>query len=105
MGLCGGKESGSLERPNQGILTVYGDYFTSETRTLMNIIKLGDVKCEFTEVDLFKGDHKKEQYLKLNPTGSLPTISEGRFLIIGGYIVFVNYLVNHHRPIRDKLYP
>ena len=51
MGLCGGKESGSLERPNQGILTVYGDYFTSETRTLMNIIKLGDIKCEFTEVD------------------------------------------------------
>lgn len=51
MGLCGGKESNSLERPGQGILTVYGDYFSPETRTLMTIIKMGEVKHEFHELD------------------------------------------------------
>jgi len=51
MGLCGGKENGALERPNQGILTVYGDYFSPETRTLMALIRMGDVKHEFTELD------------------------------------------------------
>lgn len=103
MGICGSKDN-ALERPNQGVLTVYGDFFSTETRTLMTIIKMGDVKHEFTEMDQFKGDHKKEQYLKLNPTGSLPTITEGRFLIIGGYLVFINYLVKHHEKIQAKLY-
>lgn len=105
MGLCGGKESNSLERPGQGILTVYGDYFTGETRTLMTMIALGQVPHLFVAVDQFKADHRRDDYLKLNPTGSLPTITEGRFLILGGYLVFLNYLCNHHRPIREKLYP
>lgn len=105
MGLCGGKESGSLERPGQGILTVYGDFFSPETRTLMAMIQMGGIPHNFHPVDQFKGDHKKEEYLKLNPTGSLPTLTEGRFLVLGGYIVFLNYLMNHHRPIKEKLYP
>lgn len=86
-------------------MTVYGDYFSPETRTLMTMIEMGQVPHNFHAVDQFKGDHKREEYLKLNPTGSMPTITEGRFLILGGYLVFLNYLVNHHRPIRDKLYP
>ena len=35
----------------------------------------------------------------------MPTITEGRFLILGGYLVFMNYLLNHHKAIREKLYP
>ena len=66
---------------------------------------MGGVPHEYHPVDQFKGDHKKEEYLKINPTGSLPTVTEGRFLILGGYLVFLNYLVNHHRGIKDKLYP
>jgi hypothetical protein len=41
----------------------------------------------------------------VNPTGSLPTLTEGRFLILGGYTVFLNYLMNHHKAIREKFYP
>jgi len=43
--------------------------------------------------------------LSVNPTGALPTITEGRFLILGGYLVFLTYLANHHKSIREKLYP
>ena len=66
---------------------------------------MGGVTHEFHPVDQFKGEHKKEEYAKVNPTGTLPTITEGRFLILGGYLVFINYLINKHQPIREKLYP
>lgn len=56
MGLCGGKEQGALERPGQGILTVWGDPFQSETRTIMAVIKLGGIPHEFHPVDSFQGD-------------------------------------------------
>ena len=104
MGVLCGKESSTLDKPGQSILTVWGDFFSSETRTIMTMIRMADLKHEFHEIDQFKGDHKTEDYLKLNPIGTLPTVTEGRFLILGGYIVFLNYLVNHHREIRDKLY-
>lgn len=51
MGLCGGKEGGSLERPGSGILTIYGDYFSPETRTLMALIQIGGVPHNFHPVD------------------------------------------------------
>ncbi len=51
MGLCGGKESNTLERPGSGILTVYGDHFSPETRTLIAMINIGDIKHEFHPLD------------------------------------------------------
>eukprot|EP00347_Sterkiella_histriomuscorum_P024508 403330868 len=105
MGQICGSANNTLEKPGSGILTVYGDHFSPETRTIMCMIEMGQVPHQFHAVDQFKGDHKREEYIKLNPTGSLPTIQEGRFLILGGYLVFLNYLVNKHEPIRNKLYP
>jgi glutathione S-transferase len=69
------------------------------------MLQMGSVRYDFHPVDQFKGEHKKESYLKINPTGSLPTMTEGRFLILGGYLVFLSYLANHHKGIREKLYP
>ncbi len=40
----------------------------------------------------------------MNPTGQIPTLTEGRFLVLGGYNVFLNYLCNHHQKIKEKLY-
>ena len=105
MGGCGSKDNNTLERPGQGVLTIWGDYFTPETRTIVAILQMCSIKFEFHSVDQFKGEHKKEEYLAMNPTGSIPTLTEGRFLILGGYLVFLNYLANHHKGIREKLYP
>lgn len=69
MGLCGGKEANALERPGQGILSVWGDPFQSETRTIMAVIKLGGIPHEFHAVDSFKGEQRNAEYLKVNPTG------------------------------------
>lgn len=105
MGSFCAKPENVVGGPAHTELTVYGDYFIAETRTLLLLIQLGDTSHQFIEVNTFKGDHRKEEYIRLNPTGSVPTMTEGRYLLLGGSIVFINYLVNHHREIRDKLYP
>ena len=95
-----------MERPGLQILTVWGDPFQPETRTIMCMIKMaGELNHEFHQLDQFQGDHKKEDYLKINPMGSIPTITEGRFQVLGGYPVFIKYLVNKHLNLREKLYP
>lgn len=106
MGLCTSKNDGTLEKPGMSSgLIVHGDYFSPETRTLMIMLHQSQVKCELHVVDQFKGEHKSDKYLAINPTGSHPTITEGRFLVLGGYLVFLTHLANHHKKIKDKLYP
>ena len=106
MGLCTSKENQTLDKPGaSGILTVHGDYFSPETRTIMVMLHQGNVKCELHVVDQFKGEHKSDKYLAINPMGGHPTITEGRFLVLGGYLVFLTHLANHHKSIREKLYP
>jgi hypothetical protein len=55
MGLCGSKEAGgvTIDRPGTGILTVHGDFFSPETRTILVILKLAQVKFNFQLVDQF----------------------------------------------------
>lgn len=84
MGGCGSKDNTTLERPGQGILTFWGDPFSPETRTVQALLALGQIKHEFHSVDAFKGEHKQEAYTKINPLGSLPYMTEGRFVILGG---------------------
>ncbi len=85
---------------------MWGDFFSPETRTILAMIKMGQTKdFEFKEVDQFKGAHKSADYLATNPTGTIPTIKESRFLILGGYVVFLNYLINYHHTIRERLCP
>lgn len=60
---CGASQSNVAERPGQGKLTVWGDYFNSETRTIIAILNIAGVPFTIQEVDLFKGEHKQASYL------------------------------------------
>ena len=51
MGLCQAKPSDTLDRPGSSILTVWGDFFQPETRTLMIMIQIAGINHEFREVD------------------------------------------------------
>ena len=48
-------------------VTIYGDYFNSDTRSLLIICKLADVRVKFHLIDTFNGDHKTPFYKKMNP--------------------------------------
>jgi glutathione S-transferase len=86
MGNCGGKDqNATVERPGSGKMMVYGDFFSAETRTILVILKMSQVEHEVRIVDQFTGEHKAESYLNINPTGQIPTMTEGKFLVLGGY--------------------
>ena len=55
------------------------------------------------ECDLFKGENKTEEYLKLNIQHSIPTLVDGK-TILNESRVAVAYLVNKYGK-DDKLYP
>jgi glutathione S-transferase len=66
-------------------------------------MKMSNVAHKFNEVDTFTGNFKDEEYDRINPTGSLPTLKEGKFVVLGGYQVFINFLTQHHRSVHEKL--
>lgn len=88
MGLCNTKNSSAtLEKPGtqKSIITLWGDFFSPETRTIMSILNFGKVKYQLNIVDQFKNEHKTDTYLNLNPNGSVPFLKEDRFIVLGGY--------------------
>lgn len=101
---CSNAKENTLERPGSGKLTVWGDYFNADTRTILAILYMAGVPHAMEEVDQFKGDHKKESYLAQNPSGQIPMITEGGFKILGGNNIFLIYLCNSHQRIKDRLY-
>ena len=44
-------------------LRVYGNHFNSDTRTILTLLDISGIKYEFEEVDIFKGEHREEEYL------------------------------------------
>jgi len=102
---CGGSKENTLERPGGGRLTIWGDYFNSDTRTILSVLYIAGVPYQLEEIDMFKGDHKKDSYLAINPSGQIPMITEGSFKILGGNSIFLIYLCNSNQRIKDKLYP
>ena len=76
-------------------LTIYGDYFDVDTRTIVSLLSLCNIKYKLKEINTFNGDHiKNEEFKKLNPTSSVPLIKDNRFKILGSTSVFLKYLAN-----------
>ena len=97
MGCSESKENSNttLDRPSANTkLTVWGDYFNADTRTILTILNIAGVSHNIEEVDMFKGDHKKDSYLSQNPSGQIPMLTEGGFKILGGNNIFLLYLCN-----------
>ena len=87
-----------LERPASNLLTIWGDHFSADTRTILSAIKVANasfggrdpVPYSFHCVDQFQAvEPTREELLKVNPTGLIPTVVQGRQVIIGSNIAFL----------------
>lgn len=101
---CGGSKPQAAPSFNQK-LTVYGDHFNSDTRTLLGILKVSKVSHVFERVNTFEREQTQPAYLQLNPSGQIPTLTEGAFNVIGGGNTMINFLVNKHKHVSETLYP
>ena len=85
-------------------LTIFGDWFDTDTRTIMSLIKLGKIPHELTLVDMLQGKHKSKSFLSINPLGSLPFIIHNNFVVIGSTSVFLRYFANLSNQLKEH-YP
>ena len=74
----GGSSSSSS---SGGQVEFYWDPVSPPSRCVhMTLMALGE-KFVAKHLDLFKGEHKTEEYLKINPAGKVPAIKCGDFTL------------------------
>lgn len=85
---------------------VWGDCFSPETLTILASLDYCGQSYEYTEVNMFLGEHKEDAFMKdVNPIGSLPTIKNGKDSVIGGTSYFLTYLAASFPKLQKSLYP
>ena len=85
-------------------ITLYGDYFNSDTRAIASILEVCDIKFQFNTVNTLEDEHRKESYLRVNKAGTVPTLIIGDEKILGGGSIFPLYLVGGYKEVKEKLY-
>lgn len=58
------------------MITIYGYPYTRSTRATWALEEIG-VEYDFVPVNLSKGEHKKPEFLKINPGGKVPALVDG----------------------------
>ncbi|KAI6673244.1 hypothetical protein NL676_001150 [Syzygium grande] len=78
------------------VVKVYGPDYGSPKRVLVCLIEKG-VEFETVPIDLFKGEHKAPEFLKLQPFGSVPVVQDGDYTLFVAQVEAQNF----HPPIFD----
>lgn len=67
------------------------------------LLRILDINASIKQVDLAKGQHHDEDFLKLNPRGQIPVLIDGDFVVAESRAIMA-YLVNAKKP-GSPLYP
>lgn len=94
---------GRMSLGHDGV-TLYGDYFNAETRSIAAILDLCEVKHQFLNVNTLTEAHREESYLRINRAGTIPTLLVGQEKIIGGGLAFPLYLAGEFKAVSEKLF-
>jgi len=93
----------SSPKVNTNPITLYFNPGSQPSRSVKAILTIMQVKYEGKVIDLMKGEHKQPEYLKINPLGVLPAITDDGFNL-GESEAVVRYILNT-RAGGDKIYP
>lgn len=75
-------------------MKVYGFPPTRSIRVLWTLREL-DVEFEFINVDPTKGEHRRPEFLAVNPAGKLPVLVDGDFILTKS-VAIVLYLAEKY---------
>lgn len=73
-------------------------------RAVMTVLKMGNVPFEKVDINMLEGEHKKEDYLKINRRGMVPTIIDGDFKLTESNAI-MKYLIETRSTIPQTLFP
>lgn len=60
-------------------------------RSILMLLQKNNIDYEFKEVDVFKGEHRKPEFLNINPAGLVPCIVDDGF-VVGESCAILQYL-------------
>lgn len=83
---------------------LYGTEVSAPCRLALVTGKILGVDIQLKLVDLFKNEHKAEDYMKMNPAGTVPTL-EDNGLYLWQSRAILTYLVQKYGGQDNKLYP
>ena len=84
-------------------IEIYGMLESPPSRIAMLTCEALGLEYKMTLCDLEKGDNKKEEYLKLNPQHTIPTMVDEDGFVLNESRVIGTYLAAKHE--NEKLYP
>lgn len=84
-------------------LDLYYTLFSPPSRAVMILAKELGLELNLINVNMLAGDHKKDEYAKLNPMKQVPTLVDGDFVLAESRAILM-YLVNQYSP-GNELYP
>ena len=61
------------------------------------LANLAGINHELIDVDLMSGEHKKDPFLKLNPSGQVPVVEDGETIVTDSNAILV-YLARKYAP-------
>ena len=73
---CGGPTEGGAPVTMQTEVKLWGDYLSQSTRALIILMKHSGVEFTFKEINTLKFEHESEDYEKVNPCKTIPTITK-----------------------------
>jgi len=99
------KSDVDVSSSTKGDVEFYWDQRSPPSRCVHMVLKaLGEPFVE-KKLDLFKGEHKSPEFLKINPEGKVPAIKHGNFSL-GESRAIAMYLCNTKQSAASKsLYP
>lgn len=68
-------------------MIVYGDYINTDTRIILASLTIVNESHNYVNMNTSKGEHRDSttlNYVKINPSGQIPTLILGKDKIIGG---------------------
>ena len=87
---------------------IYADFRSQPVRSVVDLCKLAKLPHEVKQVDLFKGEHKKPEYLDVFPLGYVPSMEdlreENKGFVLGESNAIMKYLCNTFE-VADHFYP
>lgn len=94
----------TIVRPHHSMEIYYSPYSPPSRAVLLTVKALG-IQPEMRELDLFqKAEHKQPWFRKINPTHTVPAISDDGFTLTESRAILA-YLVNQYGKKDDPLYP
>merc|ERR1711971_62441 len=85
------------------VLKYYYDLMSQPCRALYIFLKLNKIPYEPKEVALRKGEHRQEEYSKLNPFQRVPVIDDDGFVLTESCAI-LKYLAAKHN-VAEHWYP